>query len=277
MRNSESRCSDESREAKEDLRGTPPKGFPISVYAERGTNEGLHILGRWRLGIDVVVTSADDAILDGGLRPRAGSPHGFLGVCIDAAKDRCCGKRGGDLLRRLHHLGINAYGLSHLGGDRFAANLLCLPSGYMFGRADDLSDSQISDLVDGIMPVELLRGRAGLSDVESVAEAAHRQAFGKRDFSTDFCFSVTEKDAGHIVSVHDGERRSEWFLSLQESTVEILYRCSSSNSEPISEWNCELLRLVHMAEPLPGIASTGSVGSSSSTGSPGEEFPTLGR
>ncbi len=70
---------------------------------------------------------------------------------------------------------------SHLGGDRFAGNVLVLPDGLGFGRVDVLrAPALLADLARGLLDLDLLRGRATLSMPAQFAEVHLRQELGER-------------------------------------------------------------------------------------------------
>jgi hypothetical protein len=68
---------------------------------------------------------------------------------------------------------------SHYGGDRFAANLVCLPHGLYFGR---LSPEDAEGVVDayeaGVLVLDKLRGRAGEPFAAQAAEHFLREREG---------------------------------------------------------------------------------------------------
>ena len=68
---------------------------------------------------------------------------------------------------------------SHVGGDRFAANVLCFPHGLSYGRVDALGAEQIiQEYRAGLVTLEYLRGR---SCYEPVVQAAERFLRQRRD------------------------------------------------------------------------------------------------
>ena len=55
-------------------------------------------------------------------------------VCTHGKHDQCCAKFGIPIYNELaKHMGEQAWQCSHLGGDKFAANMLCLPHGIYYG------------------------------------------------------------------------------------------------------------------------------------------------
>jgi hypothetical protein len=96
-------------------------------------------------------------------------------VCAHSKHDTCCALRGRPVAAALHELRPGrVFETSHVGGDRFAANVLVLPAGLLYGRvlpfaAEEFIAAAEADEVVGA----LLRGRVGLP---SAAQAA--LAFG---------------------------------------------------------------------------------------------------
>jgi len=115
------------------------------------------------------------ALMDVDLRgPVAPSgPQRVALVCTHARHDVCCALRGRPVAAALAAgTDWDVWECSHLGGDRFAANVLLLPSGELFGR---LGPEAAVDVVRGFdagrLAVPLWRGRYGRSPVEQAALA----------------------------------------------------------------------------------------------------------
>jgi hypothetical protein len=95
-------------------------------------------------------------------------PQRLALVCTHARHDVCCAVRGRPVAAALASAGRDrqVWETSHLGGDRFAANLLLLPEGELFGGLDELSAVQAAQAVDdGRLPLPHYRGRIGVSPV----------------------------------------------------------------------------------------------------------------
>ena len=68
---------------------------------------------------------------------------------------------------------------SHVGGDRFAANVLVLPDGLMYGYVDEAAAERLVDhRAEGRLLTEHLRGQCGSPPAAQVAEDAVRRALG---------------------------------------------------------------------------------------------------
>jgi hypothetical protein len=61
------------------------------------------------------------------------SSQPLYAVCTNGKHDVCCAVAGIPLARRIARLG-DVWECSHVGGDRFAANLVCFPDGLYYGR-----------------------------------------------------------------------------------------------------------------------------------------------
>jgi hypothetical protein len=121
-------------------------------------------------------------------------------VCTNGKRDACCALRGRSLMTSLatdHAERI--WECTHLGGHRFAGNLVCLPDGILYGRvtADDgprLADAYLAGRVDPA----LLRGRSAWPAPAQVAEQQLRVRLS-RDGLDDIRLVRVEQDAERAV------------------------------------------------------------------------------
>ena len=106
-------------------------------------------------------------------RPPEGlGPQRLALVCTQGRHDLCCAVRGRPVVIELAQdaPAWDVWECSHVGGDRFAANLLLLPSGELFGGLDPGSALRTVEAFDAgrIDPVHH-RGRVGRPPVEQAA------------------------------------------------------------------------------------------------------------
>ena len=82
-------------------------------------------------------------------------------VCTHGRRDPCCAVQGNPVFNVLHEaFPSQVWKSSHIGGDRFAANLLSLPDGVMLGRLQiDSVIRVVRDLVEGTIDLGHYRGR----------------------------------------------------------------------------------------------------------------------
>jgi hypothetical protein len=106
--------------------------------------------------------------------PRTDRP--IFVVCTQGRRDPCCAERGRPLAAALARLHPEAtWESTHLGGDRFAGNLLVFPEGLCFGRVDpEHAASVMSAYLDGRIDLERFRGRTSQPMDAQAAEHALR-------------------------------------------------------------------------------------------------------
>jgi hypothetical protein len=118
----------------------------------------------------------------------AGRPPGWtrvqrplLAVCTHGRHDACCAERGRPVAAALAESHPDqTWEVSHVGGDRFAANLLVLPHGLYYGRVDGESARLVADAAaEGRVVPDLLRGRSSLPMPVQAAEVALRRELGE--------------------------------------------------------------------------------------------------
>ena len=157
---------------------------------------GARQRGHWRVPEDLL---APAELLRRGLEvtePRGGSPREpVLLVCTHGLHDTCCAVRGRPVARALAaRWPDHTWECSHVGGDRFAANVLVLPDGTCYGRLDERSAvSVVQAHLEGAMSVDHLRGSSLAAPAAQAAmvEALRRYGpAGPRDVVATSCVQV---------------------------------------------------------------------------------------
>ncbi len=108
-------------------------------------------------------------------------PGPLYGVCTHGRHDACCAERGRPVCQALTELRPEeTWEVSHIGGDRFAPNMLVLPEGLYYGRLDPESVAGVVDLhEDGRLDLDRLRGRSTYPMPAQYAEIALRRHLGE--------------------------------------------------------------------------------------------------
>ncbi|HEY0889000.1 MAG TPA: sucrase ferredoxin [Nocardioides sp.] len=141
---------------------------------------------RPRLESGVVGDPRDVLDLDLGALRRGGSTGlpaydgPLFCVCTNGRHDACCAERGRPVAAALDAAHPeHTWEVSHIGGDRFAANLVVLPHGLYYGRLDPAAALTVADSHrDGLLTLDLLRGRASYPMPVQAAEIALRRELG---------------------------------------------------------------------------------------------------
>jgi hypothetical protein len=94
-------------------------------------------------------------------------------VCTHGKRDKCCAKFGNPLYKSLREgaSGESVWQSSHVGGDRFAANLVCFPHGLFYARVSEEEGARVaSEYARGRIVLESFRGRACFAHPVQAAE-----------------------------------------------------------------------------------------------------------
>jgi hypothetical protein len=152
---------------------------PVRVFAARaaGADSWLETTAVDRLDD---VGDLDLAALGDGRSPGL-EPHGapVLAVCTHGRHDACCAELGRPVALALAD-GPHAdrvWETSHVGGDRFAGNLVVLPRGLYYGGLDpDSAHAVAAATASGKVLLEHFRGRSDLPMAVQAADVALRRA-----------------------------------------------------------------------------------------------------
>jgi hypothetical protein len=124
---------------------------------------------RWGTFVD------DGELLELPLDGTAGTvdDHPSYLICAHSKHDTCCALRGRPVAAALHdERPGQVWECSHVGGERFAANVLVVPQGLLYGRVLPFAAREFIELTEaGEVVGALLRGRVGLPPVAQAALA----------------------------------------------------------------------------------------------------------
>ena len=93
-------------------------------------------------------------------------------VCTNGQRDLCCARYGLPTYARLREVvGERAWQTTHVGGHRFAPNVLALPQGALYGRVfPDAVEDFVGTVESGALSTLHLRGRSAYPPLAQVAE-----------------------------------------------------------------------------------------------------------
>jgi len=118
-------------------------------------------------------------------------------VCTHGKRDRCCAKRGRALFTALEAAGVDVWQTTHLGGHRFAATMVMLPSAYCLGHVPPEEAPAIAEAMAArVLPaLERVRGHVSLPPAMQAAEIAARRQLDHHDLERP---SLDTLDEGHV-------------------------------------------------------------------------------
>lgn len=178
------------------------------------------------------------------LTQPAGEPvTGLLyAACTHAHHDKCCARFGLPVYCALAELaGEQAWQCSHVGGDRFAANVVVFPFGLYYGR---IVPDDVPELVRrseaGEIWLERYRGRSSFTRAVQVAEYFARAESGRTAID-EFRPLATPGRTGSVTQVYL-EARSDASIHLVEFATETaaltrLLTCGSTEPSTVPQYN----------------------------------------
>jgi hypothetical protein len=135
---------------------------------------------------DLLALDLAAALRGDGVHPGEPLEHPLLLVCTHGKRDRCCARYGRALCEALHRRAPAGWvwQSSHVGGDRFAGNVVCLPEGLYFGRVGR-ADVQglLAAYLEGRIELDHYRGRSCYPFAVQAAELDVRRRTGLLGFS----------------------------------------------------------------------------------------------
>lgn len=161
-------------------------------------------------------------------------------ACTHGRIDPCCAARGRPLARALAAAHPQAtWETTHVGGCRFAGNLVVLSRGVMLGRVDEADAvAAVDEVLAGRLPLGHVRGVAGWPQPAQVADLALRAVTGRR-----------ELDATRLLAVERDEDRARVRLGLDGTVHEATLIARPVGPRPTGHGRDTLLHLTrwHLA------------------------------
>ena len=194
----------------------------VGITLMLGTPHGLHRVEVAQY--DALTALSFDAI---GTMPLETAPQYF--VCTNGQRDVCCARFGLPTYAALRErVGGRAWQTTHVGGHRFAPNVLTLPQAALYGRVQPADVDQVIEAVErNGVAAAWLRGRTRYAPEVQAAEAA----LLARGFDTSGVLHLQALDGGgyrvsfgsHAVAVKPGTAR------------EVLTSCGDER-KPMTPW-----------------------------------------
>jgi hypothetical protein len=154
-------------------------------------------------------------------------------TCTHGRHDVCCAELGRPVARALFFSHPDeAWEVSHIGGDRFAANVLVLPHGLYYGRLAPESAARMAVWHhEGRLDLEHLRGRSGYPWVVQAAEIFLRQQLGVDGISDLRPLGTSVADDLHTVRFEVGGQAWAVVVRRGQAPVQRL-TCSALRDSP---------------------------------------------
>jgi hypothetical protein len=129
----------------------------------------------------ILDTASDSSVRPGADHADLAIPGPVYAVCAHGTHDACCAIRGRPIAAALGRVRPGqVWECSHIGGDRFAANVLVLPLGLLYGRVvESVAEQLVATTEGGGVLEQNLRGRVGFPpQVQAAMALVHREIPG---------------------------------------------------------------------------------------------------
>jgi hypothetical protein len=159
-------------------------------------------------------------------------------VCTNGRRDACCAALGRPVAAALEAARPGrVWECSHLGGHRFAANVVCLPDGLLLGRVAPADAEPIAAAYEsGRVPLEHLRGRSAYPPAAQAAEALVRSREGLEGLDDLVLDGVTAEDGTAIVTFTTTGTTLRARLRSERPGPERPYSCGAGELESPVVW-----------------------------------------
>jgi hypothetical protein len=164
------------------------------------------------------------------LEPR---PDPVFLVCTHGRHDRCCAERGRPLARAIAGAFPDAtWECSHIGGDRFAGNVVAFPHGLYFGRVEpDEGERVARAYLEGRISLEHLRGRSCHPMPVQAAEIELRRQTGLSGVDDVAVESFAHAGREVVAVLRAGSERVQVRVRVERTDPAVL-TCRSATAEP---------------------------------------------
>lgn len=168
-----------------------------------------------------------------GLAPHDGT---LFCVCTNGRHDACCAEFGRPVAMALDDaFPEQAWEVSHVGGDRFAANMVVLPEGLYYGRLDPSSARSVAEEhLAGRLDLDHLRGRSSYPMAVQAGEIRLRRDLGALGVA-DLELRRTRRDGDLVVATWGvaGATYDVAVRTLVDPAVSARLTCKAHRDNPV--------------------------------------------
>ncbi len=170
-------------------------------------------------------------------------------VCTNGKRDKCCARFGFPLYRELYqHFAERpdtVWESSHVGGHRFAANVITFPDGVMYGHIDLSDMTRLIEHTDHHqLMLDKYRGRALLTKSAQFAEHALRETHNLPAVQAISQVRVFSEGSTTEVTLDVSEPAQQYQVILSPITLTIADNCELGTTTQAAYWQVDKMRLL---------------------------------
>jgi len=196
---------------------------------------------------------ADTELLDLSLDGSQGRPSTdpILLVCTHARHDACCALFGRPVYSALaQDYPDNIWETSHVGGDRFAANLVILPEGFYYGGLDGDSATQVlTAYTAGVIAPTYYRGSSVQPVPTQAAEHYLREHLGEQRIRAILSLDLRQADVARWVARLAHVDGAQFEVEVASTHTPALHPLTCSAMHPAAVRLFDLLSLREVSAP----------------------------
>jgi hypothetical protein len=204
----------------------------LYIGSSRPGEESLYAL-EFERHDDLLAYDFASALLDGGT-PGVPVEHPVFVVCTHGKRDRCCAKYGRPLYDGLKGK-IDpewVWQSTHVGGDRFAGNVVVLPEGLYFGRVGEADlDPLLDSYFERRIHLDLYRGRSAYTFAVQAAERAVREAEGLMGIEDVVLERVERHRVGWRVTLRANDVARDVDVAMELADEPVYLTCGSATPQ----------------------------------------------
>jgi hypothetical protein len=165
-------------------------------------------------------------------------------VCTNGRRDLCCAKFGMPVFSEMSSKNeSNVWQCTHVGGHRFAANVISFPHGIYYGRIGIDEGIRLMETVrKGEIFLERYRGRSAYPEIAQVGEYFLREATGLLKIDAYWLREVKQVDQSHWIVTFlttNGESEHRLFLATLKPAVAVYKNCKDTQPSDVRQYVLE--------------------------------------
>jgi len=172
-------------------------------------------------------------------------------VCTHGKRDKCCAKFGYSLYKSLSSTNASVWQSSHVGGDRFAANLVCFPHGLFYAHVtEDSGRLCIEEYEERRLVLDKYRGRACYQYPVQAAEYFIRtegRIIGLDELRHLGCERTAERQWRVRFAARGGERIYEAGVRSVRSDFQLNNTCHSTEEKSVIQYLLDDYRVTSLS------------------------------
>jgi hypothetical protein len=222
---------------------------PVTVFAVRCRERDPFVV-RFSVEDYRDLPDIDLAAVAAGRLPRGAEAwrEPLLLVCTHGKRDKCCAKYGNALFKHLDaNFGEAVWQSSHVGGDRFAANLVCFPHGLYYAHTtEDEGRRAVEEYRAGRLVLDKYRGRSCYSQPVQAAEYFARRESGLTGLSelrAAGCEQTGEHTWRATFRAPAEGKLYEATVTSRPSDFSNRVTCHSTEEKPVPQFHLDSLRV----------------------------------